>query len=184
MRIQRIPAMQEKADPAQNQDENNIDLSLISKLIDKYKNQKGNLIPLLQGAQEVYGYIPEVVFKELSVKTGLELNELYGVATFYSQFRLTPAGKFIIKMCHGTACHVQSVSAITEDLMDLLNVKDGETTTDGIFTLETVACLGCCSLAPVMMINGETYGKLTPRQASKIIKEIRRETIAKEKSKN
>lgn len=77
-------------------------------------------------------------------------------------------------MCHGTACHVQGVTAITDEIMDVLDVKDGETTPDGIFTLETVACLGCCSLAPVMMIGEETYGKLTPKQAVKIVKELRR----------
>jgi len=151
-----------------------IDLELMRPLIEKYKNKKGNLIPLLQGTQEIYGYIPREAFHKLNSETGLELNEMYGVATFYAQFRLTPAGKHIIKMCHGTACHVQGVTAITDELSDLLNVKDGETTEDKIFTLETVACLGCCSLAPVMMIGEETYGKLSPAQAAKIVKEIRR----------
>lgn len=150
------------------------DLTLMDPLIDKYKNKKGNLIPLLQGTQAIYGYIPREAFIKLNRETGLELNEMFGVATFYAQFRLTPAGKHIIKMCHGTACHVQGVTAITDELSDLLDVKDGETTDDGIFTLETVACLGCCSLAPVMMIGEETYGKLTPREAAKIIREIRR----------
>lgn len=150
------------------------DLTLMDPLIDKYKNKKGNLIPLLQGTQAIYGYIPHEAFIKLNRETGLELNEMYGVATFYAQFRLTPAGKHIIKMCHGTACHVQGVTAITDEVSDLLDVKDGETTDDGIFTLETVACLGCCSLAPVMMIGEETYGKLTPREAAKIIREIRR----------
>ncbi len=150
------------------------DLTLMDPLIDKYKNKKGNLIPLLQGTQAIYGFIPREAFIKLNLETGLELNEMFGVATFYAQFRLTPAGKHIIKMCHGTACHVQGVTAITDELSDLLDVKDGETTDDGIFTLETVACLGCCSLAPVMMIGEETYGKLTPREAAKIIREIRR----------
>ena len=150
------------------------DLALMDPLIVKYKNRKGNLIPLLQGTQEIYGYIPRDAFLKLNRETGLKLNEMYGVATFYAQFRLTPAGKYIIKMCHGTACHVQGVTAITDEVSDLLNVKDGETTDDRIFTLETVACLGCCSLAPVMMIGEETYGKLTPKEASKIVKEIRR----------
>lgn len=171
MRIKRIiPEVQSDSIPVLE----NPDLALMDPLIGKYKNRKGNLIPLLQGTQEIYGYIPHEAFLKLNRETGLKLNEMYGVATFYAQFRLTPAGKHIIKMCHGTACHVQGVTAITDEISDLLNVKDGETTEDMIFTLETVACLGCCSLAPVMMIGEETYGKLTPKEASKIVKEIRR----------
>ncbi len=150
------------------------DLSLMDELLKKYKNRKGNLIPLLQGTQEIYGYLPKEAFLHIHKATRLSLNEMYGVATFYAQFRLKPAGKHIVKMCHGTACHVQNVTAITDEILDTLNIKDGETTEDGIFTVETVACLGCCSLAPVMMIGEETYGKLTPKQAVKIIKEIRR----------
>jgi len=171
MRIKRIAP---KVNHENSDLSDSIDLELLNPLIEKYKNKKGNLIPLLQGTQEVFGYIPREAFLKLNRETGLELNEMYGVATFYAQFRLSPAGKHIIKMCHGTACHVQGVTAITDELSDLLNVKDGETTEDKIFTLETVACLGCCSLAPVMMIGEETYGKLSPAQAAKIVKEIRR----------
>ncbi len=169
MRVQRI-APKTETPPG----ESPVDLSLMNQLIEKYRHKKGNLIPLLQGTQEIYGYIPNEAFAKIHEETGLELNEMYGVATFYAQFRLTPAGKHIIKMCHGTACHVQSVTAITDELLDALQIKDGETTEDGLFTLETVACLGCCSLAPVMMIGEETYGKLNPKQALKIVKEIRR----------
>ena len=98
---------------------------------------------------------------------------MYGVATFYAQFRLKPVGKHIIKVCHGTACHVQNANSITDGIQETLGVLDGETTPDGLFTLESVACLGCCSLAPVMMISGETHGKLTSGQAVKIVKNIR-----------
>ena len=98
---------------------------------------------------------------------------MYGVATFYAQFRLAPAGKHIIKVCHGTACHVQNSNKISEALSEALMINDGETTTDGLFTLESVACLGCCSLAPVMMIGDNTYGKLTEKTATKIIKDIK-----------
>lgn len=153
--------------------EDNIDIGLLSPLIEKYKGKKGNLIPLLQGAQNIYGYIPEKVFKIISEETGLSLSDMYGVATFYAQFRLKPAGKHIIKVCHGTACHVQNADSITDAIKEALNVKDGETTSDRLFTLESVACLGCCSLAPVMMISDNTFGKLTGASAVKVIKDIR-----------
>ena len=148
-------------------------LDLMNPLIEKYKNQKGNLIPLLQGVQELYGYVPHDAFLKLHKEVGLKLADMYGVATFYAQFRLNPVGKHIIKVCHGTACHVQNAMKLTEALMDSLKINDGETTEDNLFTLESVACLGCCSLAPVMMIGDETYGKLDGKKSVKIIKEIR-----------
>ncbi len=169
MRIQRIPEMVS----TDNLEVESIDLSLLSNLIDKYINKRGNLIPLLQGAQDIYGYIPEKVFRFLAAETGISLSEMYGVATFYSQFRLHPVGKHIIKVCHGTACHVQNAGMISEAVEEALGIKDGETSEDNMFTLESVACLGCCSLAPVMMIGDETYGKLTGKSAVKVIKEIK-----------
>lgn len=168
MRIKRLPQKQSLPDLP------DVDLDLMDPLIRKYKNKQGNLIPLLQATQDLYGYIPLAAFGKLSDETGLEISQMYGVATFYAQFRLVPAGKHMVKMCHGTACHVQSVTAITDEILDHLQIKDGETTPDGLFTVETVACLGCCSLAPVMMIGEETYGKLNPRQAVRIIREIAR----------
>jgi NADH-quinone oxidoreductase subunit E len=167
MRITRLTAEIKKKE---TQD---VDLTLLAPLIARYKGQKGNVIPLLQGAQDIYGYLPRAVFEKISQETGLELNEMFGVATFYAQFRLAPVGRHIIKVCHGTACHVQNANEITESLEETLKVKDGETTEDRLFTLESVACLGCCSLAPVMMIDDSTYGKLTGNEATKIIKNIR-----------
>ena len=149
------------------------DLTLLDPLIARYKGKKGNVIPLLQGAQEMYGYIPREAFLKLSSETGIPLSDMYGVATFYAQFRLKPVGKNIIKVCHGTACHVQNAVEITESLEEALKIKDGETTEDRFYTLESVACLGCCSLAPVMMIGEQTYGKLTGNEAVKIIRNIR-----------
>lgn len=169
MRIQRITPQVETKVAVQE------DLSSLDTIIAKYKGKKGSLIPLLQAAQDLLGYISEDTFQYLSAHTGYPVSELYGVATFYSQFRLKKAGKNIIKVCHGTACHVQNASALSEALRDVLNVEDGGTTEDGLFTLEAVACLGCCSLAPVMMIGDETYGKLNGAKASKIIKGIRKE---------
>lgn len=169
MRIQRIPqSSTTKAVEAE-------DLTQLDAVIAKYKGKKGSLIPLLQGAQDTMGYISSAAFQYLSDHTNYPVSELYGVATFYSQFRLKKAGKNIIKVCHGTACHVQNASALTDALKEELKVEDGETTEDGMFTLEAVACLGCCSLAPVMMIGDETYGKLNGAKASKIIKEIRKQ---------
>jgi len=167
MRVQRIPIKKEQYDQEE------VDLSLLDPLIEKYKGKKGNLIPLLQGIQNIYGYLPYDSFLKLSRETGIPLNEMYGVATFYTQFRLNPVGKHVIKVCHGTACHVQDADTITDALQDALKVEDGETTDDGLFTLESVACLGCCSLAPVMMIDDNTYGKLTGKRAVKIVKELK-----------
>jgi len=149
------------------------DLAALDTLIRKFKGNKGNLIPLLQGAQDIYGYLPKAAFEKIASETGLSLSQMYGVATFYSQFRLHPVGKHIIKVCHGTACHVQNAGTITDALKEALQVKDGATTEDGLFTLESVACLGCCSLAPVMMIGDETYGNLKGKDAVKVIKEIK-----------
>lgn len=167
MRIQRIEVKHETT--AQEA----VDIELLNPLIGKYKNRKGNLIPLLQGTQDIYGFIPRVAFEKIAAETGLSLSNMYGVATFYAQFRLSPVGRHIIKVCHGTACHVQNAKSITTALRESLKVEDGGTTDDGLFTLESVACLGCCSLAPVMMIGDETYGKLTGTQAIRIVKNIR-----------
>ena len=150
-----------------------VDLSLLEPLIAKHRGKKGNMIPLLQGTQDLYGYLPRKAFEKISEETGLKLSDMFGVATFYAQFRLNPVGKHIIKVCHGTACHVQNAKEITEALEEALKVKDGETTDDRLFTLESVACLGCCSLAPVMMIGEQTYGKLTGNETVRIIKNIR-----------
>jgi NADH-quinone oxidoreductase subunit E len=167
MRIARINTSEKTIDGESQ------DLSLLDPIIAKHKGKKGNLIPLLQGAQELYGFISKAAFTKLSRETGIPLSDMFGVATFYAQFRLSPVGKNIIKVCHGTACHVQNAVEITESLEEMLKVKDGETTEDRFFTLESVACLGCCSLAPVMMIGDQTYGKLTGNEAVKIVKNIR-----------
>jgi len=151
-----------------------VDLNLLDPLIDKYKDKKGSMIPILQGTQDIYGYIPSEVFGKISSETGLEISDMYGVVTFYAQFRLIPAGKHIVKICHGTACHVQNANELTDALKDLLKINDGETTEDGMFTLESVACLGCCSLAPVMMIGDNTYGNLSRKETIKIIRGIKK----------
>lgn len=137
------------------------------------RNQRGSLIPLLQSAQESYGYIPEKVIYYISELTGIPASEIYGVITFYAQFRLRPMGKNIVRVCEGTACHVNGAKSVLSTLQDELGIDVGGTTEDGVFSLLSVACLGCCSLAPVMMINDETHGNLTNDKIKKIFKQFR-----------
>ena len=140
----------------------------------KYQGEMGALIPLLQSAQETYGYVPESAIDHISEIVGIPAADIYGVVTFYSQFRLKPMGKNIIKICDGTACHVNASTAIIKTIEEELQIDGDETTEDGLFTLQKVACLGCCSLSPVIMINDETYGKLTPKKVTELLKECRR----------
>mgnify|MGYP000843943477 FL=1 len=140
----------------------------------RYEGAKGELIPFLQSAQDHFGYIPRHAIQYISSVTSIPESQIYGVITFYSQFRLAPMGKNVIKICVGTACHVSGAKRIVDTVQDVLGIEVGDTTKDHLFSLFTVACLGCCSLAPVMMINEETYGALTPNKVRKIIKEIQR----------
>ncbi len=139
----------------------------------EYEGEKGVLIPLLQKTQEIYGYVPPEAMEMISEFASIPVSQIYGVVTFYAQFRLTPVGKHLIRVCHGTACHVGGAEKITDALVKYLNVEPGETTEDGLFTLETVACLGCCSLAPVMMIDDETYGRLDEKKVRKILRQYK-----------
>lgn len=140
----------------------------------RHDGAPGELIPLLQSAQEHFGYIPRRAIKYISRVTYTPESTIYGVVTFYSQFRLQPMGKYQIRLCCGTACHVSGAPMLLDTLRDELGVEENGTTEDNLFTLFTVACLGCCSLAPVMMINDETYGKLTPAGVRKTIRKMRR----------
>ncbi len=150
-----------------------IDLKLLEPVLEKYKNVEGSLITILQKAQDLYGYLPVDLLHYIALATNIKPAKVLGVATFYTQFRLEPVGKNLILLCKGTACHVNGATSIEEAILDELGVAEGETTPDGLFTLNNVACLGCCSLSPVMMINGETYGTLTPNKARDIIKGIK-----------
>lgn len=140
-------------------------------ILKKYQGKEADLIPMLQDIQAAYGYLPKDVLDKMCEETGLFPTQVMGVATFYSQFRLEATGEHIIKVCFGTACHVNGAEKVADALADELKVQIGDTTEDGKFTLETVACLGCCSLAPVMMIDEETYGRLTPDKARNIIRD-------------
>lgn len=148
------------------------DLTKLKDVLDEYASVRGSLITILQKAQEIYGYLPKDVMYHIAKKTGVSPAEVLGVATFYAQFRLQPIGKYLLMSCQGTACHVNSSERIIAAISSYLGIEDGETTEDGLFTLEKVACLGCCSLAPVIMINGEAHGNLTPEKAVGILKEI------------
>lgn len=150
----------------------NSDLSLMDEVLDTYADTKGSLITILQKAQEIYGYLPMDVIRLISDRTGVKPAKIMGVATFYTQFRLQPVGKYLIMLCKGTACHVNGSDLIEKTVTETLGIKDGETTPDGLFTLKNVACLGCCSLSPVMMINDETYGRLTPQKTKEILAQL------------
>ena len=150
-----------------------VDLSLINDVLDKYAGVKGSLITILQKTQEIYGYIPTDAIYYIAEKTGLTPAKILGVATFYSQFRFTAVGKYLIMICKGTACYVNGAERIIEAVQEELGIGDNQTTEDGLFSLSLVSCLGCCSLAPVMMINEDTYGSLTPDKVKQILRDIR-----------
>ncbi len=152
------------------QEAKSLDLTPLRKVLKKYERKKGVVIPLLQETQKIYGYLPKEALIAIAEATGINVSQIYGVATFYSQFRLKPVGKHIIKVCHGTACHISGADRITDACEEELGIKDGETTADMQFTLESVACLGCCSLAPVMMIDETVYGKLNDQETKKVLR--------------
>ena len=149
------------------------DLSLLAPVLAEYASVRGSLITILQKAQEIYGYLPIDVIYHIAEQTGTTPARVLGVATFYAQFRFQPVGKYLIMLCDGTACHVNGSTRIAAAIQEYLGVENGGTTADGLFSFSIVACLGCCSLSPVMMINGETYGTLTPDKALTILKELR-----------
>ena len=150
-----------------------VDLSLMEGILRKYQDDPTSLIMILQQAQSIYGYLPQEVIYHVAERTGNSPAKVMGVATFYSYFRLKPMGTYQIMLCDGTACHVNGSERIRTAITQELGIGNGETTEDGMFTLNEVACLGCCSLAPVMMINGDTYGNLTPEKTIKILRKLR-----------
>ena len=131
------------------------------KVIAEHKDEKGSLMPIMQKAQEIYGYLPIEVQKIISDETGIPLEKIYGVSTFYAQFALQPKGKYQISVCLGTACYVKGSGDVFQKISELLGIGNGECTPDGKFSLDSCRCVGACGLAPVMMINDEVYGRLT-----------------------
>ncbi len=151
--------------------ENNEKKQKLLEIIDKYKSDKSNLIQVLHEAQDLYGYLPLDVQKEISINMGIPMAEIYGVVTFYSRFSLEPKGKYNIAVCLGTACHVKGSSNILSKIKEKLGIDVGQITQDGKFSLEATRCIGACGLAPVFTINEEVYGKATVEMADKIIDE-------------
>ena len=150
------------------------DLSYVDEVLNRYKGHKGTLITVLQQVQAHKGYLEKEALERVARSMGVPTARIYGVVTFYAQFRLTPVGKHLIRVCHGTACHVQNADGLTEAVEGELGLKTGETTPDMLFTVESVACLGCCSLAPVIMVGEKVYGKLTTDKVRKVIKEYKK----------
>ena len=152
-----------------------LDLSDTKKIIQQYRNKKGVLIPLLQDIQAVYGYVPKEAIDLIAKELSFYPVEIYGVLTFYTQFYLNPRGEHIIKVCQGTACHVMGGKEILDYLSDKLGISEGETTKDGVFSLERVACLGCCGMAPVVKIDNDFYGRCTIQKLDKLLDKYKNE---------
>lgn len=141
----------------------------IKDIFSRHTNDRQELIPILQETQKTLRYLPAAAIREVAKFMGISENQVYGVATFYARFKLTPLGKKIIRVCRGTACHVRGAGKVLAELEKVLGVTPGGTTPDMEYTLETVACIGACALAPTMMIDNETFGKMTPKKVSEVL---------------
>ncbi|MFP3872283.1 MAG: NADH-quinone oxidoreductase subunit NuoE [Candidatus Natronoplasma sp.] len=170
--------MEEESEEKRKKTSENEELPLrreVKSVLKEYPVTPSSLIPILQQCQDRFGYLPRDVIEEIADYLEMPSSKVYGVATFYAQFRFEPLGDHMIRVCHGTACHVKGAEEIGETIENHLGVETGETTEDGLFTLERVACLGCCSLAPVMMVDDTAHGNLTREKARDIIQEYREE---------
>ena len=153
---------------------NNMDkYAALAQVIDELKNEPGALMPIMQRAQDIFGYLPEDVQNIIAKGLDIPVSDVYGVATFYAQFNLEPKGKYIISVCLGTACYVKGAQLVLDKLEEVLGVPAGSTTPDGMFTLNATRCLGACGLAPVIMVNDDVYGRLTPDQVPGVIAKYR-----------
>jgi NADH-quinone oxidoreductase subunit E len=153
-------------------EEQELDLSPLNEVLDQYKQQHGAVIPVLQKAQAIYGWLPKEVLQAISKGMNVPLSQIYGVVTFYSQFYLQRRGRHIIRQCDGTACHVRGAARIVQTVEDYLGVSAGETTEDYRYTYEVVYCLGSCGLAPVAMIDDRVVGHLVPERMVELLKEL------------
>ena len=146
----------------------------VEEICDSFANEPSPLMMILSAIQKKYGYIPLEVQEIVSEKTGIPVAEIYGVVTFYSFFSLNPKGKYVLGICLGTACYVKNSQQVVDKFSALLGIEPGQTTEDGLFTIEAIRCIGACALAPAMSINGKVYPKVTPDQVGKIIEEYRK----------
>ena len=144
-------------------------LSGIKDILERHPANRGSLIPVLQDVQEAFGFLSEETVEELARLMGISANEIYGVATFYTQFRFSPPGRHRIQSCQGTACHVRGGRMILDELEKRLGITAGQTTEDGQFDLERVACLGCCALAPVVAVDGKVYARMTAKKIPSVL---------------
>ena len=141
----------------------------LNAVIEELRDVPGALMPILQKAQDIYGYLPVEVQKMIAIKLGISAEEVYGVSTFYSQFSLNPKGEIAIAVCLGTACYVKGSGDILDRICEVLNMKSGETSADGRYSIEATRCIGACGLAPVLTINNEVYGRLVPADMEGIL---------------
>ena len=147
----------------------------IEEIVERYQDEKTPLMMILSDIQHEFGYIPLDVQELVSEKTGIPVAEIYGVVTFYSFFSLTPKGKYVIGVCLGTACYVKGADEILKKIVQVLNIEEGETTKDGYYSLDTVRCVGCCSLAPLMMIDEKLYAKVKTEEVEEILNTFKKE---------
>ena len=146
----------------------------LDKVIEQWKGEEGGVLPIMQHAQEIIGCVDEDVQNYISAKTGVPVSTIYGIATFYSLFTLEPKGKYTIGVCLGTACYVKGSQLVLDEIAKELNLEVGKTTEDGLFTLDATRCIGCCGLAPAIMINDEVYGRLGPKDVGEIIEKYKK----------
>jgi len=148
-----------------------LDLSRLDNVFEKHQGEEGALIPVLQEAQGIYGYLSKEVLATIAKRLNIPLSRIFGVVTFYAQFYTTPRGRYTVRVCRGTACHVRGGKSVLKAVQQALGIGEGETTLDFKFTFETVACLGACALSPVLLVNKNYYGKLTPAKVEKVLKQ-------------
>ena len=149
-----------------------IDLALLDPILEEFKTQKGAVIPILQRAQDIYGYLPKEVLTSIAKKTGIPISQLYGVVTFYAQFNLEPRGRHLVRICDGTACHVRGAPKIVEGISDAFDLEPGGSDPDYKYTLEIVYCLGSCGLAPIAVVNEQVYGQTNSEKLAEQLRQL------------
>lgn len=162
--------MSEAAEKVQDQE---IDLTAANEILDKYQDMHGALMPVLQAIQDAYGYVPEPCVHLTAERLNVYSSQIFGVLTFYAQFHLEPRGRYIVRVCMGTACHVKGAGRIADTLKDRLGIGHAETTPDLKFTAEYVACIGACGMAPVIMVNDGTYGSMTVQKLDEVLEKYK-----------